>query len=106
MNTIISGVPLTYYLTLAVTMFATGVLGVLLRRNAVVIFMSVELMLNSVNLVFISFSKAMGNIGGEVIVFFVMAIAAAEAAVGLAIVIAIHRHKKTVFVDEINLLKW
>jgi NADH-quinone oxidoreductase subunit K len=87
-------------------MFATGVLGVLLRRNAVVIFMSVELMLNSVNLVFISFSKAMGNIGGEVIVFFVMAIAAAEAAVGLAIVIAIHRHKKTVFVDEINLLKW
>lgn len=106
MNTIISGVPLTYYLTLAVTMFAMGVLGVLLRRNAVVIFMSVELMLNSVNLVFISFSKAMGNIGGEVIVFFVMAIAAAEAAVGLAIVIAIHRHKKTVFVDEINLLKW
>jgi len=99
-------VPLTYYLSLAGAMFSIGVLGVLLRRNAVVIFMSVELMLNSVNLVFIAFSKSMGNIGGEVIVFFVMAIAAAEAAVGLAIVIAIHRHKKTVFVDEINLLKW
>jgi NADH-quinone oxidoreductase subunit K len=87
-------------------MFAIGVLGVLLRRNAVVIFMSVELMLNAVNLVFIAFSKSMGIIGGEVIVFFVMAIAAAEAAVGLAILVAIHRHKKTVFVDEINLLKW
>ena len=106
MNTLISGVPLTYYLSLAAAMFAIGVLGVLLRRNAVVIFMSVELMLNAVNLVFIAFSKSMGIIGGEVIVFFVIAIAAAEAAVGLAILVAIHRHKKTVFVDEINLLKW
>lgn len=106
MDTLISGVPLTYYLSLAAAMFAIGVLGVLLRRNAVVIFMSVELMLNAVNLVFIAFSKSMGIIGGEVIVFFVMAIAAAEAAVGLAILVAIHRHKKTVFVDEINLLKW
>jgi NADH-quinone oxidoreductase subunit K len=106
LNTLISGVPLTYYLSLAAAMFAIGVLGVLLRRNAVVIFMSVELMLNAVNLVFIAFSKSMGIIGGEVIVFFVMAIAAAEAAVGLAILVAIHRHKKTVFVDEINLLKW
>ena len=106
MNTLISGVPLTYYLSLAAAMFAIGVLGVLLRRNAVVIVMSVELMLNAVNLVFIAFSKSMGIIGGEVIVFFVMAIAAAEAAVGLAILVAIHRHKKTVFVDEINLLKW
>ena len=106
MNTLISGVPLTYYLSLAAAMFAIGVLGVLLRRNAVVIFMSVELMLNAVNLVFIAFSKSMGIIGGEVIVFFVMAIAAAEAAVGLAILVTIHRHKKTVFVDEINLLKW
>ena len=106
MNTLISGVPLTYYLSLGAAMFGIGVLGVLLRRNAVVIFMSVELMLNAVNLVFITFSKSMGIIGGEVIVFFVMAIAAAEAAVGLAILVAIHRHKKTVFVDEINLLKW
>jgi NADH-quinone oxidoreductase subunit K len=106
LDTLISGIPLTYYLSLAAAMFAIGVLGVLLRRNAVVIFMSVELMLNAVNLVFIAFSKSMGIIGGEVIVFFVMAIAAAEAAVGLAILVAIHRHKKTVFVDEINLLKW
>ncbi|MCB1176078.1 MAG: NADH-quinone oxidoreductase subunit NuoK [Leptospiraceae bacterium] len=105
MNTI-SGIPVPYFLSLAGIMFAIGVSGVLLRRNAVVIFMSVELMLNSVNLVFISFSKSLGMVGGEVIVFFVMAIAAAEAAVGLAIVIAIHRQKKTVYVDEINLLKW
>lgn len=102
----ISGIPINYYLGLAGLMFTIGVFGVLLRRNAVVIFMAVELMLNAVNLVFITFSKSIGNINGEVIVFFVMAIAAAEAAVGLAIVIAIHRQKKTVHVDEINLLKW
>ncbi len=105
MNTI-SGIPVPYFLSLAGIMFTIGVSGVLLRRNAVVIFMSVELMLNAVNLVFIAFAKSLGMVGGEVIVFFVMAIAAAEAAVGLAIVIAIHRHKKTVHVDEINLLKW
>lgn len=105
MNTI-SGIPVPYFLSLAGIMFTIGVSGVLLRRNAVVIFMSVELMLNAVNLVFIAFAKSLGMVGGEVIVFFVMAIAAAEAAVGLAILIAIHRHKKTVFVDEINLLKW
>lgn len=102
----ISGIPIPYFLGLAGIMFTIGVFGVLLRRNAVVIFMAVELMLNAVNLVFITFSKSIGNINGEVIVFFVMAIAAAEAAVGLAIVIAIHRQKKTVHVDEINLLKW
>lgn len=106
MNHHISGIPLGYFLSLAGILFSIGVFGVLFRRNAVVIFMSVELMLNSVNLVFISFSKAMSQVSGEVIVFFVMAIAAAEAAIGLAIVIAIHRHKKTVYVDEINLLKW
>jgi NADH-quinone oxidoreductase subunit K len=105
LNTI-SGIPVPYFLSLAGIMFTIGVSGVLLRRNAVVIFMSVELMLNAVNLVFIAFAKSLGMVGGEVIVFFVMAIAAAEAAVGLAIVIAIHRHKKTVHVDEINLLKW
>ncbi|MDX1959571.1 MAG: NADH-quinone oxidoreductase subunit NuoK [Leptospiraceae bacterium] len=106
MNQVLSGIPITYFLSLAGILFTIGVFGVLLRRNAVVIFMSVELMLNSVNLVFLTFSKAMGVVGGEVIVFFVMAIAAAEAAVGLAIVIAIHRHQKTVHVDEINVLKW
>jgi NADH-quinone oxidoreductase subunit K len=106
MQTSISGVPVDFYLVVAGILFSIGVLGVLIRRNAVVIFMSVELMLNSVNLVFITFAKALSMIGGEVIVFFVMAIAAAEAGIGLAIVIAIHRQKKTINVDEINLLKW
>jgi len=103
---LISGIPVPYYLSLAGIMFTIGMFGVLLRRNAVVIFMSVELMLNAVNLVFITFSKSTAQVGGEVIVFFVMAIAAAEAAIGLAIVIAIHRQKKTVHVDEMNLLRW
>ncbi len=78
----------------------------MVRRSAVLIFMSVELILNSVNLVFVTFSKALHQIDGEVVVFFVMAIAAAEAAIGLAIVIAIHRIKKTSYVDEMNLMKW
>jgi len=102
----VSGIPINYYLTLAGILFSIGVTGVLIRRNAVVIFMAVELMLNSVNLVFITFSKSLSNVSGEVIVFFVMAIAAAEAGVGLAIVIAIHRQLKTSNVDEINILKW
>lgn len=102
----ISGIPVQLYLSLAGILFSIGVLGVLIRRNAVMIFMSIELMLNSVNLVFITFAKAMTQFSGEVIVFFVMALAAAEAGVGLAIVIAIYRQKKTSNVDEINLLKW
>jgi NADH-quinone oxidoreductase subunit K len=106
MQTYISGIPLGYYLSLAGILFSIGVFGVLIRRNAVVIFMAVELMLNSVNLVFIAFAKSLSNVSGEVIVFFVMAIAAAEAGVGLAIVIAIYRQKKTSNVDEMNLLKW
>ncbi|MEM7179624.1 MAG: NADH-quinone oxidoreductase subunit NuoK [Spirochaetota bacterium] len=106
MHTHISGIPVNYYLSLAGILFSIGVVGVLLRRNAVMIFMAVELMLNSVNLVFLTFSKALSLIAGEVVVFFVMAIAAAEAGVGLAIVIAIYRQKKTSNVDEMNLLKW
>ncbi len=106
MQQVISTVPIHYYLSLAGVLFSIGVVGVLIRRNAVMIFMAIELMLNSVNLVFITFSKALSQINGEVIVFFVMAIAAAEAGIGLAIVIAIHRQKKTSNVDEINLLKW
>jgi NADH-quinone oxidoreductase subunit K len=106
LQTYISGIPLNYYLSLAGILFSIGVFGVLIRRNAVVIFMAIELMLNSVNLVFIAFSKALSIVNGEVIVFFVMAIAAAEAGIGLAIVIAIYRQKKTSNVDEINLLKW
>ncbi|WP_078130253.1 NADH-quinone oxidoreductase subunit NuoK [Leptospira alexanderi] len=102
----ISGIPIHYYLILAMIIFTIGVAGVMVRRSAVLIFMSVELILNSVNLVFVTFSKALHQVDGEVVVFFVMAIAAAEAAIGLAIVIAIHRIKKTSYVDEMNLMKW
>ncbi len=106
MSTEIAGVPIFYYLGLASILFSLGVLGVLIRKNIVVIFMSVELILNSVNLVFVTFSKSFSAISGEVIVFFVMAIAAAEAAVGLALVIAIFRQKKSSNIEELGTLKW
>jgi NADH-quinone oxidoreductase subunit K len=99
-------IPLSYYLLLGAILFAIGVVGTLTRRNAIVIFMCIELMLNSVNLSLIAFSAFLGDITGMVTVFFVMAVAAAEAAVGLAIVIALYRNKQTVNVDEINILKW
>ena len=101
-----SGVPLEYYLVLSAVMFVTGAAGVLLRRNAIVIFMSIELMLNSVNLTLIAFAANMGDQAGQILVFFVMAVAAAEAAVGLAIVVALFRNRQTVQVSDINLLKW
>jgi NADH-quinone oxidoreductase subunit K len=100
------GVPLPYYLTLSAVMFAIGVAGVLIRRNAIVVFMCIELMLNSVNLTLVAFSSFLGDITGQALVFFVMAVAAAEAAVGLAIVIALFRNRQTVNIDEINILKW
>jgi NADH-quinone oxidoreductase subunit K len=100
------GVPLPYYLGLSAILFIIGVAGVMTRRNAIVVFMSIELMLNSVNLTLVAFSSHMGNMAGQVLVLFVMAVAAAEAAVGLAIVIAIFRNKQTVNIDEINILKW
>lgn len=99
-------IPLAYYLFLSAVLFAIGVAGVLTRRNAIVVFMCIELMLNSVNLTLIAFSAYLGDITGQVLVFFVMAVAAAEAAVGLAIVIALYRNKQTVNLDEINILKW
>lgn len=99
-------VPMEYYLVLSAILFAIGTLGVLTRRNAIIIFMSIELMLNSVNLTLISFSSFMGDSSGQIFVFFVMAVAAAEAAVGLAIVLALFRKKKTINVDEVNILKW
>jgi NADH-quinone oxidoreductase subunit K len=99
-------IQLEYYLGLAAILFTIGSIGVLTRRNAIVIFMSLELMLNSVNLVFVAFSSYLGNNDGQIFVFFVMAVAAAEAAVGLAIVLALFRNKKTVYVDEVNLMKW
>ncbi len=99
-------IPLSYYLTLSAALFTIGVVGVLTRRNAIIVFMSIELMLNSVNLTLVAFSSFLGDPRGQVLVFFVMAVAAAEAAVGLAIVIALFRNKQTVNIDEINIMKW
>jgi NADH-quinone oxidoreductase subunit K len=98
-------VPLNHYLLLSAVLFSIGVVGVLLRRNVIMIFMCIELMLNAVNLTFVAFSKFLNNMDGHIFVFMVMTVAAAEAAVGLAIVIAIFRKKPTANVDEINLLK-
>ncbi len=91
-------------LAVSAILFSLGVVGVLLRRNAIVIFMCVELMLNAVNLTFVALSQQLG-LDGQVFVFFVMTVAAAEAAVGLAIVIALYRHRETVNLDTINLLR-
>ncbi len=99
-------VPLPFYLGLSAVLFVIGVAGVLTRRNVIVVFMSIELMLNSVNLTLVAFSAFLGDITGLTLVFFVMAVAAAEAAVGLAIVISVYRNRQTVNIDEINILKW
>ena len=99
-------IPIEYYLILSAFMFSVGIVGVLTRRNAIVVFMCIELMLNSANLTLITYSSYLGDVGGQLFVFFVMAVAAAEAAVGLAIIIAIYRNKLTVNIDEINILKW
>jgi NADH-quinone oxidoreductase subunit K len=99
-------VPVSYFLVLSAILFAIGVLGVVIRRNAIVIFMSIELMFNAANLVFIAFSNYLNNIEGQIFVFMVMVVAAAEVAVGLAIIVAIYRIRETVHVDEIKLLKW
>ena len=93
-------------LGLSAILFSLGVAGVLLRRNAIILFMCVELMLNAVNLAFIALSRAWGNLDDQVLVFFVLTVAAAEAAVGLAIIISIHRHKDTLDVDAFNIMKW
>ncbi len=99
-------VPASYYLILSAALFTLGVVGVLIRRNALVMFMSVEMMLNAANLALITYSRSLGNVEGQVFVLVVMAVAAAEVAVGLAIVVALYRHKETTDVDEVNLLKW
>jgi NADH-quinone oxidoreductase subunit K len=99
-------IQIEYYLILSAALFTTGVVGVLIRRNAIIVFMSIELMLNSANLTLITFSSYLGNSIGQLFVFFVMAVAAAEAAVGLAIIIALFRNKLTVNIDEINIFKW
>lgn len=99
-------VPLEYYLILSAIIFAIGVIGVLIRRNLIVLLMSIELMLNAVNLTFIAFSNSLGSMDGQVIVFFVMAVAAAEAVVGLAIIISVFRHRQSLDPQEMQLLKW
>ena len=97
---------LNWYLSLSAVLFVIGVLGVLFRRNAIVILMSIEIMLNAVNLTLVALSQSMGDTTGQILVFFVMAVAAAEAAIGLAIIIAIFRKKLTVDVNEFNLFKY
>jgi NADH-quinone oxidoreductase subunit K len=98
-------VPLKAYLILAAFLFAVGIAGVATRRNVLIIFMSVELMLSAVNLTFVAFSRFFGSLEGQIFVFFVMTVAAAEVAVGLAIIVALYRNRETVNVDEIDLLK-
>jgi len=98
-------VSLNAYLILSALLFSIGAVGVFTRRNALIIYMCIELMLNAVNLTFVAFSKFLGNMDGHVFVFMIMTVAAAEAAVGLAIIIALFRNKETVNVDAINLMK-
>jgi len=98
-------VPLQWYLMLAAALFGIGLVGVLIKRNALVVMMSIELMLNAANLTFLAFARQQGNIGGHAIAFFVIAVAAAEAAVGLAIVIAIFRTRDSVSIDEVRELR-
>jgi NADH-quinone oxidoreductase subunit K len=97
-------VPIQYFIGLSAILFTIGILGVLIRRNAIIIFMSVELMLNSANLAFITFARMHQSLDGQVFVFFVMAVAAAEVAVGLALIVAIFRNKQSIDVDQINSL--
>ena len=98
-------VPLSYYLGLSAVLFCLGVLGFLIRRSIITIFMSIELMLNAVNLAFVAFSRALGQLQGQVFVFFVIVVAAAEAAVGLAIIIVIARNRGTLNVERVDSLK-
>jgi NADH-quinone oxidoreductase subunit K len=96
----------SHALLLSLLLFVLGVVGVFLRRNLITIFMCVELMLNAVNLSFVAFSRSLGTLDAQILVFFVLTVAAAEAAVGLAIIIALHRHQDTLDVDAFRLLKW
>lgn len=99
-------VPLYYYVVLATVLFILGVIGVLVRRNIVIILLSIEMMLNAANINFVAFSHYHHNIAGQVFVFFVLSVAAAEVVVGLAIIIALYKNHNTTNVDQINLLKW
>jgi NADH-quinone oxidoreductase subunit K len=98
-------VPIAYYLVLAAVLFSIGVCAFLIKRNVITIFMSIELMLNAVNLTFVAFAHMWHRVEGQIFVFFVMVVAAAEAAVGLAIIIALFRARQTLNVDQVNLMK-
>ncbi len=99
-------VPLSYYVILSAVVFITGVVGVLIRRNIIIILLSIELMLNATNINFVAFSHYLENIAGQVFVFFALTVAASEVAVGLAIIIALYRSKSSINVDDFQLLKW
>jgi NADH-quinone oxidoreductase subunit K len=99
-------VPVSWYLLLAAVLFAIGTVGVLTRRNGITIFLSIELMLNAVNLSLVAYSRLHEQLTGQLIVFFVLAVAAAEAAVGLALFIALYRHRRTIDVNRMNLMRW
>lgn len=99
-------VPISYYLALSAILFTIGAVGVIIRRNPIVIFMSIELMLNAANISLVAFSRRFGLMDGQVIVLLVLAIAAAEVAVGLGIIVAIFRARKSINIDELNIMKW
>ncbi|TDI13859.1 MAG: NADH-quinone oxidoreductase subunit NuoK [Acidobacteria bacterium] len=101
-----NAVPVDYYLVVSAVLFTIGVVGVLVRSNAIVMFMSIELMLNAVNLTLVAYSNRFGSVEGQVFVFFVMAVAAAEAAVGLAIILAVYRKLHSTDVDDAHLMRW
>jgi NADH-quinone oxidoreductase subunit K len=98
--------PIGYYLVVSAVLFAIGTIGVLVRRNALVVFMSIELQLNAVNLSLIAFARQLGEVRGQVLAFFSMVVAAAEVVVGLAIIVAIFRRRVSANVDDVNLLRW
>ena len=99
-------IPLSHYLIVSAILFAIGTAGVFLRRNLITILLSVEIMLNAVNLTFIAFGRYLGSVDGQIIVFFVITVAAAEAAVGLAIIIALFRHRESLNPEAFTALKW
>jgi NADH-quinone oxidoreductase subunit K len=106
MSSLMQQVPLNYYVLLSTMLFCIGVIGVMYRRNAIVVFMCIELMLNAVNLLLAAFSSYRGDSAGQIFVFFIMAVAAAEVAVGLAILMMIYRNTNTTDINFLNKLKW
>jgi NADH-quinone oxidoreductase subunit K len=98
-------IPVTYYLALSAVLFVLGTMGVLLRRNALIMFMSLELMFNAGNLAFVTFARMYGDLSGQLVVFFVMTVAAAEVAIGLALMVEIFRSKRSIDIDQLNSMK-